>query len=140
MKRINEKIKDLIELQHYEEVQNFIAEPARVLSAYRFTNVTSDLIVRWLDSLAAMPAGSGTARALAGIRGVGKSHLIAAFGALAAMPELSSTINDAHVATSARALTQKRSLIINVQRGTKETLLEELRSAFAASFGNDEAD
>lgn len=140
MKRIHEKIKDLIELQPYEEVQNFIAEPARVLSAYRFTNVTSDLIVRWLDSLAAMPVGSGTARALAGIRGVGKSHLIAAFGALAAMPELSSTINDAHVATSARALTHKRSLIINVQRGTRETLLEELRSAFAASFGNDEAD
>lgn len=140
MRRIHEKIKDLIELQPYEEVQNFIAEPARVLAAYRFTSVTSELMVRWLDMLAAMPAGSGVARALAGIRGVGKSHLLASFGALAAMPELSSTVTDAQVATSARALTYKRSLIVNVQRGTRDTLLEELRSGFAAAFGNDESD
>jgi hypothetical protein len=140
MKRIYEKIKDLIELQPYEEVQNFVTEPAKVLAAYRFTNVTSELMVRWLDALSAMPSGSGAARALAGIRGVGKSHFLAAFGALAAIPELSSTITDTHVAASARGLAQKRSLIVSVQRGTRETLIDELRVAFATSFGNDETD
>ncbi len=140
MKRIQEKIKDLVELQPYEEVQNFIVEPARVLAAYRFTNVTSDLMVRWLDNLGMMPVGSGVARALAGIRGVGKSHLLAAFSALAAMPELSSTLNDQHVATSARRLSQNRCLIVNIQRGTRLSLIDELRSGFAAAFGNDEAD
>lgn len=140
MKRIHDKIKDLIELQPYEEVQDYITEPARVLAAYRFTNVTSELIVRWLDILAAMSTGSGVARAMAGIRGVGKSHLLAAFGALAAMPELSSTITDSHVATSVRALAHKRSLIVNVQRGTRDTLIDELRVAFAVSFGNGESD
>jgi hypothetical protein len=140
MKRIYEKIKDLIELQPYEEVQNFVTEPANVLAAYRFTNVTSELMVRWLDALAAMPSGSGATRALAGIRGVGKSHFLAAFGALAAIPELSSTITDTQVAASARGLAQKRSLIVSVQRGTKETLVDELRVAFATAFGNDETD
>src|ERR687894_1856512 len=98
MKRAQEKIKDIVEPQVFDEVQNLAADPARALAAYRFTDATSDLLARWLDSLADLPRGRGAARALAGLRGVGKSHALAAFGALAALPDIRSTVTDAHVA------------------------------------------
>jgi hypothetical protein len=77
MKRPQDKIKDLVEPQVFDEVQNVAADPARALAAYRFTDATSDLIARWIDALADLPRGHGTARALAGARGVGKSHALA---------------------------------------------------------------
>ncbi|MGB7926093.1 MAG: hypothetical protein WCF57_22830, partial [Pyrinomonadaceae bacterium] len=69
-----------------------------------------------------------------------KSHTLAAFGALAALPDIRSTVGDAHVATSARRLLNRRYTVARVERGTRQTLLEEVRAAFAAAFGNDEAE
>ncbi|MDQ3252617.1 MAG: DUF6079 family protein, partial [Acidobacteriota bacterium] len=138
MKRPQEKIKDLVELQVFDEVQNVAADPVRAVAAYRFTDVTSDLIARWLDALADQPHGRGTARALAGSRGVGKSHTLAVFGALVAVPELRSTITEPHVATSARRLMSRRYLAVRVERGTRPTLIEELCVAFTAAFGGSE--
>jgi hypothetical protein len=140
MKRAQEKIKDFVEPQAFDEVQNFGSDPARALAAYRFTDATSDLLARLLDALADLPRFRGTARALAGLRGVGKSHTLAAFGALAALPDIRSTVSDAHVATSARRLLSRRYTVARVERGTRPTLLEEVRAAFAAAFGNDEAE
>jgi len=138
MKRPQEKIKDLVELQVFDEVQNVAADPVRAVAAYRFTDVTSDLIARWLDALADQPRGRGTALALAGSRGVGKSHTLAVFGALVAVPELRSTITEPHVATSARRLMSRRYLAVRVERGTRPTLTEELCVAFTAAFGGSE--
>jgi len=139
MKRAQDKIKDFVEPQQFDEVQKYANDPARALAAYHFTDATSDLCARWLDALANCPRGRGAARALAGQRGVGKSHLLATFGALAALPELRSTISDAHVATSARRLLNRRYVVARVERGTRQTLVEEMAFAFSTALGSDEA-
>jgi phosphoglycolate phosphatase-like HAD superfamily hydrolase len=139
MKRIQDKIKDLVEPQSFEQVGNFAEDPAQALAAYRFTDVTSDLLARWLDALAELPAGTGMARALAGARGVGKSHTLAVFGALAGAERLRQGVEDAHVLASAQRLTGRRYLVTRVERGTRPTLGDELAASFAAFFGGSEA-
>ncbi|HYY43175.1 MAG TPA: hypothetical protein VE775_10615, partial [Pyrinomonadaceae bacterium] len=140
MKRSQDKIKDYVEPQAFDEVRDFAADPARIVAAYRFTDATSDLLARWLDMLADLPAGRGAARALAGLRGVGKSHLLATFGALVAAPELRPRVTDAHVATSARRLTNRRYTVVRAERGTRATLGEELAHAFTKAFGGHPAE
>ncbi|HEX8687319.1 MAG TPA: hypothetical protein VF654_12500, partial [Pyrinomonadaceae bacterium] len=134
MKRIQDKIKDLVEPQSFEQVGNFAEDPAQALAAYRFTDATSDLLARWLDALADLPRGCGAAHALAGMRGVGKSHTLATFGALVASAQLRSTVPDAHVATSARRLTSRRHEVVRVERGALKTFTEELAAALAKTF------
>ncbi|MDQ1422399.1 MAG: hypothetical protein QOJ52_4361, partial [Acidimicrobiaceae bacterium] len=67
--------------------------------------------------------------ALAGARGVGKSHMLAAFGALASLPELRRSVAEAHVAVSASRLLNGRYRVARVERGTRPTLHEELSVA-----------
>ncbi|HEX6185963.1 MAG TPA: hypothetical protein VFZ44_18890, partial [Pyrinomonadaceae bacterium] len=139
MKRIQDKIKDLVDPQSFEQVGNYVEDPAQALAAYRFTDVTSDLLARWLDALAELPPGTGVARALAGARGVGKSHTLAVFGALAGAERLRQTVEDAHVLASAQRLSGRRYLVTRVERGTRPTLGDELAASFAAFFGGSEA-
>lgn len=139
MKRTQDKIKDLVEPQSFEQIGNLAADPARALAAYRFTDMTSDLLARWLDSLAELPRGQGAALALAGARGVGKSHTLSVFGALAGSERLRSGVSDAHVLTSARRLTGKRYAVVRVERGSRVSLAEEMADAFAQVFGGDDA-
>jgi hypothetical protein len=129
LKRAQEKIKDLVEPRAFTEVHNYSDDPARALSSYLFTDATSDLFSRWLDALADLQPNRGTARALAGSRGVGKSHMLAAFGALASLPELRRSVADAHVAASANRLISGRYRVARVERGTRPTLHEELSVA-----------
>ena len=138
MKRIQDKIKDLVEPQSFEQVGNFAADPAQALSAYRFTDMNSDLLARWLDALTELPPGAGAAHALAGARGVGKSHTLAVFGALAGSERLRAGVTNAHVAMSARLLSGRKCVPVYVERGTRPTLVEELAAAFAAYFGGSE--
>ena len=135
MKRTQDKIRDFVEPQAFDELHDFAADPARALAAYRFTDATSDLLARWLDSLADLPRGRGAAQAVAGLRGVGKSHSLAVFGALVASAQLRSTVSDAHVATSARRLMNRRHTVVRVERGTRQTLGEELAAALGKAFG-----
>src|SRR5919107_2840739 len=140
MKRIQDKIKDLVEPQSFEQVGNFAEDPAQALAAYRFTDVTSDLLSRWLDALAEMsPGGGGVARALAGARGVGKSHTLAVFGAVVGAERLRQTLEDTHVLASAERLRGRRFLVTRVERGTRPTLGDELATSFADFFGGGEA-
>lgn len=129
MKRAQEKIKDLVEPRAFTEVHNYSDDPARALDSYLFTDATSDLFARWLDALADLQPNRGTARALAGARGVGKSHMLAAFGALASLPELRRSVDSAHVAASATRLLSGRYRVARVERGTRRTLHEELSAA-----------
>jgi hypothetical protein len=140
VKRAQDKIKDFVEPQVFDEVQNYASDPPRALAAYHFTDVTSDLLARWLDTLSDLPRTRGAARALAGLRGVGKSHTLAVFGALAAYPELRHTITDTHIGTSARRLLSRRYTVARVERGTRATLLEEVGAALAKVFGGDETE
>ncbi|HEX9919231.1 MAG TPA: hypothetical protein VGA87_08690, partial [Pyrinomonadaceae bacterium] len=141
MKRTQDKIKDLVEPQEFDDVRDFAADPARALAAYRFTDATSDLLARWLDALADLPRGRGAAHALAGMRGVGKSHTLATFGAVVAAAEHPHTqITDAHVASSARRLANRRHQLVRVARGTRPTLRDELVEALIAAFGGSVAD
>ncbi len=131
MSRIKEKVKDLIEVKPYESPIDFQADAGRTLASYHFTSVTSELIAKWLDVIAVIDSQKGCAMALAGYRGVGKSHLLAAIGALLAHPELRSRVTDSHVAASAQELIRHRYPVAYVRRGTEATLLDELRTGVA---------
>jgi hypothetical protein len=134
LKRAQEKIKDLVEPRAFTEVHNYSDDPALALDSYLFTDATSDLFARWLDALAGVSPNRGTARALAGFRGVGKSHMLAAFGALASLPELRRIVADAHVAASAGRLHNARYRVVRVERGTQPTLQEELSTALGGEL------
>ncbi len=134
MKRINEKIKDLIEARPYKSLSSYLAEPSQTLAAYVFTDATSDLMAKWIDKVADVQPHNGYAYALAGNRGVGKSHFLATFGAIVANPELRSRVSDSHVLSSAQTLKRRRHPVAFVMRGTRETLLEELRDGLAKAF------
>ncbi len=140
MKRIQEKVKDLIEVHSYKPLPDFYSEPAETVTTYYFTDATSDLMSKWIDRIVSLPAGAGAANALAGYRGVGKSHFLAAFGMLVANPELRSRITDSHVSASIQQLKRRHYPIASVRRGSHETLLEELQNAIAEAFAvsNDE--
>ena len=131
MKRIQEKVKDLIEVRDYQNLQNFLADSAKTLASYHFTDMTADMMAKWLDAAATVQPEAGRAMALAGYRGVGKSHFLAALGAILANPELRSTISEPHVAAAAQHLKRRRHPVAYIRRGTRETLFEELKDAIA---------
>jgi hypothetical protein len=135
MKRIQEKVKDLIEVRSYKSLHDFISDPAHTLSIYHFTDITSDLMAKCLDKIAAVQTGSGAATALAGYRGVGKSHFLATLGAIVSHPELRSRVTDSHVAASIQRLKRARHSVAYVRRGTHDSLFEELKNGIAKTFG-----
>lgn len=138
MKRIQDKIKDLVEPQSFEQVGDYAEDPAQALAAYRFTDVTSDLLSRWLHVLANLPEGRGAAYALAGPRGVGKSHTLSVFGALTGSERLRQTVEDANVASNSAKFAGRRFSVVRVERGTRSSLVEELAVSFSDFFGGSE--
>lgn len=134
MKRINEKVKDLVEVRAYKSLSDFFTDPNDTLAAYHFTDATSDMMSKWLDRIAEVDHENGRAMALAGYRGVGKSHFLAALSAVLALPELRSRIADQHVSVSTQRLKRRRYPVAFVRRGTRPTLLEEIKDAIAKTF------
>ncbi len=134
MKRIQEKVKDLIEVRSYKSLLDFSSDPAQTVSIYHFTDITSELMAKCLEKVAAVTAHGGASAALAGYRGVGKSHFLATFGAILSHPELRSRIAHAHVAASIQRLKRARYAVAYVRRGTHETLFEELKAGIAKTF------
>ena len=135
MTRIQEKIKDLVDVRQFEPVQNFATDAQATVTAYRFTDATAELMAKWLDEIAEIGMrGTGAARALAGNRGVGKSHFLAVLSALAAHPELRGEITDNYVAAGAQRLARSRYRVVNVERGLGANLIDELRSALDRAF------
>lgn len=131
MKRVQEKVKDIVEVRPFTNLHDFAADPAQTLEEYHFTDITADLMAKWLDRIADVKPGRGAALALAGFRGVGKSHYLATLGALASHPELRSKVDDSHVSTSSHRLVRRHYAVAYVRRGTHDTLLEELKNAIA---------
>lgn len=134
MKRIQQKVKDLIEVRKYKSLHDFFIEPEKTLAVYHYTAITSELMANWIAALVDIQQGGGAAKALAGYRGVGKSHFLATFSAIISNPELRSQVTDSHVAAGTHHLRRRHYPVAFVQRGTKETLTEELLSAVADSF------
>ncbi len=125
MKRIQEKVKDIVEVRPYTNLLDYFSDSAQTLAAYHFTDATADMMAKWLDKAADVSIQNGAAIALAGYRGVGKSHFLATFGAIIANPELRSRITDQLVSSSAQTLKRRRYLVANVRRGTQPTIIEE---------------
>jgi len=134
MIQITEKINEIVDVRSNDQLEDFLADLAQTLSGYYFTDITSDLMAKWIDRVVVMPTGSGNAYALAGYRGVGKSHFLAAFGAILSQPDLRAKLKDSHVFASAERLIRRHYPVVHVRRGTKETLIEELKSGVAAAF------
>jgi hypothetical protein len=134
MKRIQEKVKDIVEVRPYESLQDFISNPAQTLAIYHFTDLTADLMAKWLEVVAGVQPGRGASNALAGYRGVGKSHFLATLGAIVSHPELRTKVSDPHVAAVAQQLKRRRHQVSFVKRGLHETLLEEIKDAIALTF------
>lgn len=134
MKRINEKVKDLVEVRNFRSLQDFFKDPAETVHSYQFTDTTSDMMSKWLDRVSDVQHDSGRALALAGYRGVGKSHFLATLGSMLAQPELRSRIAEQHVALSTQRLKRRRYPVAFVRRGTQPTLLDEIRIAVAESL------
>lgn len=136
MSRIKEKVKDIIEVCPYESPTDFQADSLKTLSSYHFTDITSGLMAKWLDDVIGVSLENGKAKALAGYRGVGKSHFLATFGALLSNPELRSKITDSHVAASAQLLMRRHYPVAYVRRGTQDSILEELRFGISETLGH----
>ena len=134
MNQIQEKIKDLVDVRSNEQLEDLLADLSQTLSGYYFTDITSDLMSKWIDRVVVMPTGGRNAYALAGYRGVGKSHFLAAFGAILSQPDLRAKLKDSHVFASAERLIRRHYPVVNVRRGTKETLIAELQAALAETF------
>ncbi|HSI88130.1 MAG TPA: DUF6079 family protein, partial [Pyrinomonadaceae bacterium] len=137
MKRLQEKVKDIVDVRTFQGVSDYTSDPETVLSAYCFTDSTSALMAKWLDAAGRVTDQSGAALALAGYRGVGKSHFLAALGAVLAKAELRSRVQDSHVSASALSLMRRRYPVVRVRRGLKATLLEELYEGIIAEFGEE---
>ncbi|MEZ5428098.1 MAG: DUF6079 family protein [Pyrinomonadaceae bacterium] len=137
MKRIQEKVKDLIDVRPHQVVQDFLSDPAQTLAIYHFTDITADLMAQWIDRVVDVSFGNGRSNALAGYRGVGKSHFLATLGAIIAHPELRSRVTDPHVSASAQRLKRRRYPVAYVRRGIFDDFIDELRAAIAKSLGLD---
>ena len=136
MKRVQEKIKDLVDVRGYETVKNFASDHSATVAAYRFTDATADLMAKWLDETVEIGnRATGAARALAGNRGVGKSHFIAVLAALAAHTDLRALVSDTHVGSSAQRLPRQKHFVVSVERGLGASLADELRLALDRAFG-----
>src|SRR5688572_20059 len=133
MSKIQEKVKDIVELRPYSSVDDFLRDPQLTLANYHFSDITAELIVKWFDAIGSH-GRTGSCRALAGIRGVGKSHFMAVVSAIAAYPELRSKLEDTYVAAAAQRLPRRHYPVVNVRRGRKETLTQELIEAVCVAF------
>ncbi|MGD9589457.1 MAG: DUF6079 family protein [Pyrinomonadaceae bacterium] len=140
MSNINNKIKDIVEVRPFRSIRDFIADPAETLANYCFTDATADLMAKWLDAVAQIRPGTGAAFALAGYRGVGKSHFLATLGALASSPELRGKVSESHVEFSAQRLQRRHYPVCYLRRGTHSALIEEFRAAVAVTFDIGNAD
>ena len=135
MKRIEEKVKDIVEVRPFTQLHDFAADPALTLESYHFTDITADLMANWIGRVTQCKKSHGVAAALAGFRGVGKSHFLSTFAGILSQPELRSRINDEHVASVSKGLLRRHFQVAFVRRGSGADLFEELKTAVSATVG-----
>lgn len=134
MNPVKDKVKDIVDVLKFKSVKDFDADPRATLEGYHFTDITSEMMGRWLDRISMVHARGGDCFALAGYRGVGKSHFLATLGAIVSHTELRSVVSDPHIAAGAQRLLRRHYPVFSVRRGTAETLIEEFEQAVAREF------
>lgn len=137
MKRIQEKVKDLIEVRTQRNLPVLMQNPGEVLFSYHFTEFTSGMMAGWLDDLSATGHGNGHVRLVAGHRGTGKTHFLNALSAIVSQTEIRSRIPDSRIAASANLLRRRRYPVGSVKRGSGENFIGELRNAVAETLSVD---
>src|SRR4051794_14994817 len=135
MRRFDEKVKDLVDIRAFPQGHDYLTDPAAAIAGYRFTDITSDLVVKWLDTVAQARPGKGRAAALAGLRGVGKSHFLSLLAAIVSHPELRGNIRDEHVQSAVARLSRRPYTVAHVRRGTGRSLMDEVSSAIGTALG-----
>lgn len=135
MKRVEAKVKDIVEVRSFNRLTDYAADPAKTLSNYHFTDITADLMGKWIEAILNVRQGQGAALALAGFRGVGKSHFLSVLGSIASQPELRGNITDQYVESVAGRLSRRQTPIVRVHRGTHPTLLDELKLGISDVLG-----
>jgi hypothetical protein len=133
MNRIPQKVRDLVDVRPYTIVDDFLRDPAGTISNYHFTDVTAYMMSRWLTAVSGQDPAE-MCRAIAGFRGVGKSHFLATFATLLSHPELRSRVAESHVLSSCQELLRRHYPVINVRRGLRENLFLEVGDAVRAAF------
>ena len=131
MNRLGEKVKDIVEVRASSNLKDFLADPFATVEGYHFTDITSDLMAKWLDRAANAKRGNGEAMALAGFRGVGKSHFLAVLAALMSQPDSRTRIGDSHVTAAVQQLSRRPGAVAFVKRGSEKTLVDELQTAIS---------
>lgn len=127
-KRIK-KVKDLVEVRSIGGSQYEQNDLAAVVESYKFTPITSDLMSQWLKRLGELGSNENSCFALAGKRGVGKSHFLSAFGALCEAPATRALVTDNLVRQTCEFFGGAEFKIVRVFRGSDETLIDEIVSA-----------
>lgn len=135
MKRIDEKVKDIVEVRSHTSLINFAVDPLQTLAGYHFTDVTAEMMAKWVGAAARVSPGKGSGLALAGFRGVGKSHFLAAFGTFLSHPEFRSRVSEPLVTSAAQGLARKSYAVALLRRGTHPTLIAELKDAVSPVIG-----
>ena len=54
MNRVQEKIKDIVEVSSNRPLSDFVADPSQTLSGYHFTDITAELMAKWINRVVAM--------------------------------------------------------------------------------------
>jgi len=135
MKRIEEKVKDIVEVRPFTQLHDFAVDPARTLESYHFTDITADLMANWISRVTQCKSGNGVAAALAGFRGVGKSHFLSTFAAILSEPELRSRIVDEHVSSISQGLLRRHFQVAFIRRGSGTDLIAELKTGISGAIG-----
>lgn len=134
MNPVKEKVKDIVEVRNYANLKNFESDSKETIACYHFTDITSEMMGKWLDRISVVHSRGGAAFALAGYRGVGKSHFLAVLGAVVSHTELRSAVSDPHISAGAQRLLRRHYPVVHVKRGTADTLIEELVIAVGKAF------
>jgi hypothetical protein len=134
MNPVKEKVKDIVEVRNYANLKDFDSDPKETIACYHFTDITSEMMGRWLDRISVVHSRGGAAFALAGYRGVGKSHFLAVLGAVVSHTELRSAVADPYISAGAQRLLRRHYPVVHVKRGTAETLLDEMAIAVRKAF------
>lgn len=137
MDRISEKVRDIVDVRPEVGLINFVDDPLRTLSGYHFTDATSDLMSKWLGRMTQVTHATGHAMALAGFRGVGKSHFLGAFGSILDHPEFRARLTDPLVFSKAQSLSRRNFPVAFARRGLQVSLLDELKTALSPIIGCD---
>lgn len=135
MKRIDDKVRDIVDVRSYGSVVDFSIDASQTVQSYHFTDITADLMAKWVNAVASVSDGRGSASALAGFRGVGKSHFLATLSGLLANSELRPRIQNALVESATQSLQRKNLSVAFVHRGVHDSLLAELKISLAPILG-----